>query len=163
MKGWTETLTRGSALRDGETSLFIVLLLPQLEVVSQYWRLLDKPVWWSSRRVTGRDGHFCVTLSLDEEGLLCIVHWPCHALPVVRVALLWVFSELWNISLCLHKAILCWQSSLQLLPVKCSKSIVFPVTSVSIRRANWGLWTLQLWDVKIGEKKEGIFFFPLLF
>lgn len=45
-------------LRDGETSLFVVLLLSQLEVVSQYWRLLDKPVWWSSGRVTGQDGHF---------------------------------------------------------------------------------------------------------
>lgn len=35
---------RGSALRGGETPLFIVLLLPQLDVVSQYWKLLDKPV-----------------------------------------------------------------------------------------------------------------------
>lgn len=65
---------RGSALRGGETPLFIVLLLPQLDVVSQYWKLLDKPVWWSSRRLTGQDGHFCVTLSLDEEGMPCFVH-----------------------------------------------------------------------------------------
>lgn len=61
-------------LRDGETPLFVVLLLPQLEVVSQYWRLLDKPVWWSCGRTTGHDDHFCVTLSLDEEGMPCVVH-----------------------------------------------------------------------------------------
>lgn len=60
-------------LRDGETPLSVVLLT-QLEVVSQCWSLLDKPVWWSSRRVTGQDGHFSVTLSLDEEGMPCIVH-----------------------------------------------------------------------------------------
>lgn len=76
MKGWPERLTRGSALRDGGTPLFIVILLPQLKIISQYWRLLDKTVWWSSRRVTVQKGHFCVTLSLDE-GMPYIVHWPC--------------------------------------------------------------------------------------
>lgn len=61
-------------LRDGETSLFVVLLLPHLEVVSQDWRLLEKPAWLCSGRVTGQDGHFCVTLPSDEEGMPCIVH-----------------------------------------------------------------------------------------
>lgn len=155
-------LTRGSALRDGETPLFIVLLLPQLEVVSQYWRLLDKPLWWSSRRVTGQEGHFCVTLSLDE-GTPCIVHWPCHALPMAQASLLWAFSKLWNTSLCLHKAVLCWQSALLQLPVKCSKSIVFPIISVSIRRADsWGLGTPQVWDVKAGEQKDFFFSSPFV-
>lgn len=60
-------------LRGGKTPVFIVLL-PQLEVVGLYWRLPDKPVWWSLRRVSGQDGCFCVTLSLDEEGMPCIVH-----------------------------------------------------------------------------------------
>lgn len=44
-------------------------------------------------------------------------------------------SELWNTSLCPHKAVLCWQSSFQLLPVNCSKVTVFPIIFISIRTA----------------------------
>lgn len=160
MKGWTERLTKVSVLRDGETPLSVVLLLTQVEVVSQCWRLLDWPVWWSSRRVAGQDGLFCVTLSLDEEGTPCIAHWPCHTLPIGMGCT--PVSIQWAVKYFTLPTGGC-QSSRQLLPVKLSKSIVFPITSISIRRATFKAWALlssEMW--RLGKRRKDFFFFSFL-
>lgn len=164
MKGWTDRLGRSAGLRSGETPLFVVLLLPQLEAVSQDWRLLDKPVELLESDCTGRKWPFMCnpfigwgrhawnmyrTLTVSH-----LTHGTDHTPMSIQQAVKYFILPIQG---CLLLTVLTPDATCEALQDYC----IFCHFSSFRKDNSWGLRTPQLWDIKIermGGKRKDFFF-----